>query len=301
MDPAASTHWIHNLDPFLIRFAGDFGIRWYGIAYLAGLAWGFFMIRRWSTQGRAPLRRTEIGDLILACGIGMIVGGRLGYVLLYEPHLLWTLTNKIPWWGLLAVNDGGMASHGGLIGIVLGTWWFCRSRARSFPVVIDMIGVTAPMGVCFGRIANFINGELWGRPSEVPWAVIFPFVDNVPRHPSQLYAAVLEGLLPLAIALPFHARHRRPGLTAGLMTVLYAVGRFIDEFFRVPDAGQPGGPALHGQDPIPAILGFMSKGQFYTLPLLLAGCAVMIWAMRRPACPGAYLPPPEVEKATRAK
>jgi phosphatidylglycerol:prolipoprotein diacylglycerol transferase len=292
MDAAAHTHWVHNLDPYLIRFSGEFGIRWYGLAYLAGLAWGFWMVRRWSDRGRAPLRRPEISDLVLAGGIGMIVGGRLGYVLGYEPHLLWTFTSSLPWWGLLAVNNGGMASHGGIAGLACGAWWFCRSRKRNFPVVVDMVAATAPFGVILGRITNFVNGELYGRPSDLPWAVIFPAArDGVARHPSQLYAAVLEGLIPLCIALPLHARHRRPGLTTGLVIVLYSIGRFFGEFFRLPDAGQPGGPALFGHDAVPAILGFMSKGQFYTLPLLVVGIIVCIWALRRPAAPETYLPP----------
>ncbi len=296
MDAATTTHWVHDLSPFVFGLHwGGIGIRWYGLAYLLGLAWGWWMVKRWAACGRAPMQPAQVGDLVLAGGIGMIVGARLGYVLLYEPHLLWEFGGGAPWWGLLRVNNGGMASHGGLIGLAIGGWWFCRSRRCSIPVVVDLIAVTAPMGVCLGRIANFINGELWGRPSNVSWAVIFPDaprVDGVmvPRHPSQLYAAVLEGLLPLAIALIVHARHRRPGLSAGLVMVLYAIGRFFGEFFRLPDMGQPGGPAAPGHEAIPPILGFMYKGQFYTLPLFVIGIGLMIWAMRRPARPDLYLP-----------
>lgn len=298
----ASSYWIHDLSPFVLGLHwGDLGIRWYGVAYLTGLLWGYWMIKRWALRGRAPFQVHEIGDLILAAGLGMIIGGRLGYVLLYEPHLLWEFDRSIPWWGLLAVNHGGMASHGGLVGMALGTWWYCRKNKRSLPVVCDLIAATAPVGICCGRIANFINGELYGRPSTVPWAVIFPQAhDGVPRHPSQLYAAVLEGLLPLLIIIPFHARHRRPGLTVGLMIMLYACGRFVDEYFRLPDMGQPGGPAFMGQEPVPAIWGYLSKGQFYTLPLFAIGAVVMLWAMRRPAQLQAYVPPVTPAQKTTA-
>lgn len=295
MEPAATTHWVHDLSPFVFGLHwGDIGIRWYGLAYLLGLAWGWWMVKRWAAGGRAPMQPAQVGDLVLAGGVGMIVGGRLGYVLLYEPHLLWEFGAKAPWWGLLAIQNGGMASHGGLIGLAIGGWWFCRRQRCSIPVVVDMIAATAPLGVCLGRIANFINGELYGRPGSVPWAVIFPDSrDGVPRHPSQLYAAMLEGLLPLLILIPFHARHRRPGLTTGLALVLYSFGRFFGEFYRLPDPGQPGGPALPGLEPIAPILGFMSKGQFYTLPLVVAGIGLIIWTLRRPARPDLYLPAEE--------
>jgi phosphatidylglycerol:prolipoprotein diacylglycerol transferase len=304
-----TTHWVHDLSPFAIQFSEGVGIRWYGLAYLAGLLWGWWLLRRWAAQGRVPLEAPRISDFVLACGLGMIIGGRLGYVLLYEPHLLWEFGGGVPWWGLLAVNHGGMASHGGLIGLAAGAWWFCRRNRVSVPLMVDLVAATAPIGVLLGRLANFVNGELWGRPTEVSWGVIFPDaaehpaklvgraaydwqvsmgIENLARHPSQLYGAMVEGLLPFLIALPFHARHRKPGLTTGLVLVLYGIGRFVDEFFRMPDMGQPGGPAAPGHDPVPAILGFMSKGQFYTLPLILAGALLLWWAARRPARPELY-------------
>ncbi len=289
-----SDHWVHNLSPFLIGPfnlgpLGEQGIRWYGLAYLSGLLVGYWIALRWIAAGRVPVRREELQDLVLYSGIGMIVGGRVGYCLLYGFHEL--VANPLY---LFKVTDGGMASHGGIIGLFAGMYWFARTRRRSVLVLADLISVTGTLGIAFGRIANFINGELWGRPSDVPWAVIFPksaivpdnaplavqIANAVPRHPSQLYAAVLEGFLPFAILLWIHAKHRRPGLTGAWFLILYSLGRFGGEFFREPDRGQP------------IFYGWMSKGQLYTLPMLFIGVGMLIWVMRRPARPELYPAPP---------
>lgn len=282
-------HWVHNLSPFIIEFGPGWGIRWYGMAYLAGIAWGYWMFVRWVRARRVPLAPAEIQDFVLSAGLGMIIGGRLGYCLLYEPRLTFT----DPFY-LFRVWDGGMASHGGMLGLFVGTWLYARKRGRSTRVLIDAVTATAPIGVACGRLANFINGELWGRATDVPWAVIFPgsvqaprgldaaaahawqVAHAVPRHPSQLYAMALEGLLLLLILLPLHARHRRPGLTTAVFCAAYAVARFCGEFFREPDAGY----AL--------IFGWMSKGQAYSLPLLALGVAWAVWTLRRPARPELY-------------
>jgi phosphatidylglycerol:prolipoprotein diacylglycerol transferase len=278
----SDAHWVHAIDPFMIRLWGDFGIRWYGVSYLAGIAWGWWMLRRWSRQGRLPIASEAVGDFAVAVAIGMVVGGRLGYAVLYEPSLFIEFDRSLPWWRLLAVHQGGMASHGGIIGMAVATWWFCRKRSIALPVMGDALAAVGPFGIACGRAANFINGELWGRPSDVPWAVVFPEAGELARHPSQLYAMFLEGFLILAVLLPLHARHRRPGLTLGAFFALYGIGRFMGEFFREPDAGQPGAPG------IPAILGFMSKGQAYTIPVFVIGVVLVWWALRRPARPEAY-------------
>ncbi len=298
---AASAHWVHDLSPFIIRFGDNWGIRWYGMAYLAGLVWGYWMLVRWAKMNRSPVAPHEIQDFVLYGGLGMIIGGRLGYCVGYGLHewLAHPLYVFMLW-------KGGMASHGGMIGLFAGTWLYARKTGKSLGVLIDLASVTGPMGVALGRIANFINGELWGRVSDVPWAVIFPgeidpppgipeervhawqqahWYLAQPRHPSQLYAACVEGLFVLAILMPLHARHRRPWLTTGCFCVLYSIGRFVDEFFREPDAGQPGSPG------VPAILGFMSKGQAYTIPFFIVGVAITVWALRRPPRPDLYLPP----------
>lgn len=279
----AGGHWVHDLDPFLLRISGDIGIRWYGVSYLVGILLGWWLLARWARRGRLPLTAEQVGDFAMAVAIGMVAGGRLGYALFYEPTLFVTFSDHFPWWRLLAVHEGGMASHGGMLGMALAVWWWSWRWRRSLLVLGDALAAVGPLGIACGRLANFINGELWGRPWDGPWAVIFPNADPpVPRHPSQLYAMFLEGLLVAALLLPLHARHRRPGLTLGAFGILYGLGRFVGECFREPDRGQPG----YGD--IPGILGFMSKGQALTLPLIALG-AFLVWrALRRPPQPAAY-------------
>jgi len=291
--------WVHDLDPFIFRITGDFGLRWYGIAYLAGLVLGGLLLSRWRRQQRLPLLVGELQDFVFTVGLGMVLGGRLGYCLFYQPDLFIDFSSSFPWWGVLQVMDGGMASHGGIIGMIVGTWWWCWRRQRSFLVMADAVAVGSPIGIMCGRIANFINGELYGRicAPDLPWAVVFPTELNSPataaeviaqlptRHPSQLYAVILEGLIPFLIALPLHARHRRPGLSAAIILGLYAVGRIVGEHWREPDIGQPGSPG-HA-----LIWGFFSKGQALTLPIVLIAIAVGCWAWRRGQRANAYLPP----------
>nr|MBA2482259.1 prolipoprotein diacylglyceryl transferase [Planctomycetota bacterium] len=306
--PGSEHCFVDALSPFALYFGNGIGIRWYGLAYLLGLAWGFWMAWRWSGAGRSPLSRPQIQDFVLAAGLGMLICGRLGFCLFYAwpdvvdnpigrmglydrtygdylptgavPRPDHEVVRRFEFPFILQVWNGGMASHGGLAGLVIGSWWYARRQRMQLPVLLDMVSATAPMGVACGRIANFINGELWGRPSDAPWAVIFPHAPtvggfHVGRHPSQLYAAFLEGFIILAIVLPLHARHRRPGLTTGVVFCLYAIGRFVGEHFREPDIGQPGSPG-HA-----AILGFMSKGQALTIPVFVVGLVILIWALRR--------------------
>jgi phosphatidylglycerol:prolipoprotein diacylglycerol transferase len=304
-DPAAtpdlSHYWVDNLNPFIIQFTQSIGLRWYGLAYLLGLVWGYWMFIRWARQKRSPLGEYEVQNFIIYAGLGIFIGGRVGYCIFYGlPELL---HNPLYVIDIRSGGLSGMSSHGGILGLIFATWVYARRHGKSWPVLLDLIAATGPMGIALGRIANFINGELWGRVTWVPWAVRFPhsvlvsdslsrddalklqIAQALPRHPSQLYAAFLEGFLLLAILIPIHARHRRPGLTGGLFCILYGCGRFIDEFFREPDVGQPGS---HG---VPALLGFMSKGQAYTLPLIAIGVIVTVWALRRPPRPELYLPP----------
>lgn len=292
---ATSGHWIHDLSPFAITFGADFGIRWYGLAYLAGIAWGMWMFVRWSRVGRFPLNSAQIQDFVLWAGLGMIIGGRFGYCLFYgwdelianpigrwvEVRTLMGTESRFEWPYLIRVWEGGMASHGGILGMLAGTVWFARRHQVAAGVLADAVAAVAPMGIMLGRAANFVNGELWGRPSEVAWAVIFkhaPRVDGVmvARHPSQLYEAFAEGLLLLVLMMPIHARHRRPWLTCGVLLSAYAVVRVICEIFREPDIGQP------------VFFGLISKGQAFSLPVLMVGLGLWLWALRRPALPGAY-------------
>lgn len=266
------SHWVHNLSPFAIHLWGNVGIRWYGLAYLAGILGGYWFLRRWHRQGRNPLDVSRIQDFALYGGLGMIVGGRLGYCLIYGRDV-WA---QDPLY-FFKLWEGGMASHGGIIGLVLGSWFYARNQALPMLLLTDMVSAVAPVGVFFGRLANFVNGELPGKVSDVPWAVIFPQApDHLPRHPSQLYAAGLEGLVLFVIIVPFHARHRKPGMTTGLTFTLYAIVRFISEFWRAPDVGQP------------PLFGWMNTGQALSLPVLALGLGILVWSARRPSRPEVY-------------
>lgn len=281
--PTAPAHWVHDLDPFLFQFGDGFGIRWYGLAYLFGLLAGWWLMRRWSRRGLIPMNDKQAGDLVMYIGIGMIVGGRLGYCLFYQPSLFVTWLDHLPFWGALAINEGGMASHGGIVGFFVAGWLFARKHRIPLWVLGDGVATAIPLGIMAGRLANFINGELWGRTTDVPWGVIFPGAPGaelgIARHPSQLYAVVLEGLIPFAIAMIVYGRHRRPGLNVGIILATYAFGRFVGEFFRQPD------PQVGF-----LVLG-LSMGQLLTIPLFAVGCGFLWYALRRPAQPGRYDPP----------
>jgi phosphatidylglycerol---prolipoprotein diacylglyceryl transferase len=280
--------WTHDLDPVILSLPGGFAVGWYGVSYIVGMVLGAWLIWRWAKRGRLPMRPGEIESFASAGCLGILLGGRLGFCLFYEPHLWWTLTDDPPWWGVLAINKGGMASHGGLAGMAIGCWWWCRRHNVRMSVMGDAVAAVAPIGVACGRIANFINGELWGRPTGTDWGVIFPeapLVNGlaVARHPSQLYAAGLEGVIPAILALAVHARHRRPGLTIAVAIIAYAIGRIGGEVFREPDMGQPGG--LGGSA---LIWGVFSKGQVLTLPLIVIGLGIAWWSWRRGPRPDDY-------------
>lgn len=259
-------YWIHNLSPFLIRFGENFGIRWYGLAYLAGFIAGGWLLRRYYLAGRSTVETTAIFDLLTALVVGVIVGGRVGYFLLYQPTVL--AGDPLI---LLRVWEGGMASHGGMLGVAGALWWFTRRRKESLLQVSDLVLTTVPAGLFFGRVANFINGELWGKTTDVPWAVIFSNTGGGPfaRHPSQLYEALLEGLL-LFSYLQWRLWKtevlRSPGRLTGEFLIAYALARSMCEVYREPDAA--------------LILG-MSRGTFYSLFLIVAGAVLIALAGRR--------------------
>ncbi len=281
---AERTWWTHDLDPVIVQFTDKLAIRWYGLAYALGALAAWWWMRRQARAERLPFRANEVEDFVLyGAFLPMFIGGRIGYCLLYGLDRL--LADPLY---LFRVWEGGMASHGGIVGLVIGVALWSRRHDRSLAVLYDAVCATAPFGVFLGRVANFINGELWGRPSEVPWAVIFPEATSgpdggvaTPRHPSQLYAAALEGLLVLAVAQWVFRRSRRPGLTAGVALSTYALVRIFDEFFREPDRGYD------------LFFGWMSKGQLYSIPLALLGGWVAMRALRRPEDPEAFRPPQE--------
>ncbi len=269
---AATSHWVHDLSPFLWEFAPGFGIRYYGLAYVLGFLCGYWLLSRYSRTGRSPLAGEQNGDLLYALVLGVLLGGRLGYFLLYTPEKL--LSEPL---SFFRVWDGGMASHGGFIGVLLALLWFARHTKISTWSLADLIAPITPPGLFLGRIANFINGELWGNVSNAPWAIVFPLsaepgtpISQIPpRHPSQLYEAGLEGLIPLIyLQLRFwrsRTAREHPGQLAGEFLVLYAVGRIVCEQFREPD-----------RDITPLVDG-LSRGTFYSIFVLVAGVATIIW------------------------
>jgi len=256
-------YWVDRLDPFLIRFTDNFGIRYYGLAYALGFLAAAWLLQRYARAGRSLLPRARIADFMVAAVVGVVLGGRIGSYILYDA---WRSFGADPF-AILRVWEGGMASHGGMIGVILAIAWFARSAGIPFLHLADLVASTAPAGLFFGRIANFINGELWGRATDVPWAVIFPRSAPpdepgllVPRHPSQLYEAALEGAL-LLVFMQWRfwrsdAVRARPGRLAGEFLILYACVRIACEAFREPDAS--------------LILG-MSRGTFYSLFLIAFG------------------------------
>lgn len=264
-------YWVHNLSPFLGPHWGNLGIRYYGLGYVLGFLTAAWLLARYARAGRSQLPAAKIGDLMVALVVGVMLGGRLGSFFLYHPEQL--ISDPL---SFFRVWEGGMASHGGFIGVALALAWFARSAKLSFRHLGDLITSVAPPGLFFVRVANFINGELWGRPTRVPWAVIFPNSADpgtpvrlmLPRHPSQLYEAALEGLLLLAYMQWRFWRsdvvRTHPGRLSGEFLIAYAVVRAIGETFREPDAS--------------LILG-LSRGTFYSIFVVAAG---LVLIARRP-------------------
>jgi phosphatidylglycerol:prolipoprotein diacylglycerol transferase len=256
-------------DPVLISF-GPFVVRWYALAYIVGILGGWFYARAivrseklWG--GPAPLTVADYDDFVLWVTLGIILGGRLGYVLFYNPayfaaHPLET----VQLW------KGGMSFHGGFLGCVIAVILFARRRGIPILSLGDITCAVAPIGLFLGRIANFINGELWGRPSDVPWAMAFPGAGPVPRHPSQLYEATLEGIvLFVVLALLMRAGAlKRPGTITGAFALGYGIARAFCELFREPDAQ------------LGFLWGGLTMGMLLSLPLMLVGIALIVAANR---------------------
>lgn len=252
------------IDPVLISI-GPLAIRWYSLAYIAGILIGWRYILGLAKQKPDGIDAAAIDDLIVWLVLGIIVGGRLGYVLFYKPG--YYLANPIE---AAYVWQGGMSFHGGAIGVILAMAAFCRKRGIAFLPLADKVACAAPIGLFFGRIANFINGELFGRPSDVAWAVVFPRGGPDARHPSQIYEALLEGLLLFLImaALWRFTRLRdRPGALGGAFLIGYGVFRMFVEQFRQPDAH------------LGFLIGGATMGQLLSLPLVVAG----VWLLARKA------------------
>ncbi|WP_372425353.1 prolipoprotein diacylglyceryl transferase [Salinarimonas chemoclinalis] len=265
-----------EIDPVAIAI-GPIAIRWYALAYIAGLLLGWWGARRLVRSDRlwGDVRRPDaiaIDDLVVWVAIGLILGGRLGYVLFYDLDAY--LANPLE---ILAVWRGGMAFHGGLLGALVAMLLFARARRLPALPIFDVVAVVTPIGLFFGRIANFVNGELWGRPApDVSWAVVFPFAGDVPRYPSQLIEAGTQGLLLFAVMLVAVALagFRRPGLIAGVFAIGYALARIFSEFFREPD---PQLGFLFGRE-VDVLAGGVTMGMLLSLPLLVGGIVLVALA-----------------------
>lgn len=248
---------------------GFFTLRYYSLAYLGGILLGYWHLLKMVRAPGGPMAQRHADDLFFYCTLGIILGGRLGYAIFYQPEL-WE--NPLD---VLKVWEGGMSFHGGVIGVLIAIAWVVKRGNLSFLRVCDYIAVNVPFGMFFGRLANFINGELYGRPTDVSWAMIFPTdPDQMPRHPSQLYQAGLEGLLLIVVMLLLFWKTRaryRPGLLVGVFTIGIALARFVNEFFREPDAQLKEFAMDTG----------LSMGQWLTIPLILAGIAVIVYALTR--------------------
>ena len=317
--------WLHTIDPFAV-----WPIRWYGLSYLVGFMIGWALIRRVARVGISPMSAVLAGDLVLTLAVSVVIGGRLGYVLFYKISLLWQFTGEVPFWGALAINDGGMASHGGMIGGIVGCLYFAWRHALPKLWLGDLMAFAAPWGLGLGRIANFVNGELIGRTCEpaFPLAVKFPtemrtwpvermrelmgklhargegllydrprrFVEHAieqtqagnqtvidavrpmlePRHPSQLYAALGEGLIVGLVLLWVWRKPRKPGVVAFTFLIAYGIVRIIDELWRRPDT-HIGFDWLLG---LP-----ITRGQWLSAAMVVAGMVGLTAVLRRAAEP----------------
>jgi phosphatidylglycerol:prolipoprotein diacylglycerol transferase len=259
-----------NFDPVLISI-GPFAIRWYALAYVCGILLGWWLARRIADDqhawgGHSPIRPIDVDDVIVWSALGIVLGGRVGYVLFYQPGHFVSQPLEI-----LALWRGGMSFHGGFIGTVLALILFAWRRKIPILSMLDIAAIVTPIGLFLGRLANFVNGELWGRTADVPWAVVFPNAGPLPRHPSQLYEAGLEGIA-LFLVLYFAMRRgalARPGLIGGLFVAGYGLTRVFGEFFREPDAH------------IGFLAGGLTMGMLLSLPMIVIGAAAIIHAVRR--------------------
>jgi phosphatidylglycerol:prolipoprotein diacylglycerol transferase len=260
-----------QFDPIALQL-GPIAIRWYGLMYLIAFA-AFYLLGRWRVQrthwGAATgLRASDVEDLLFFGVLGVVIGGRLGYVLFYKPA--YYLQHPLE---ALAVWQGGMSFHGGLVGVLLACALFARRRGLPYLRLMDFVAPLVPLGLAAGRLGNFVNGELWGRPTDLPWAMVFPQSGTAdPRHPSQLYQFAGEGLLLFALLWWFSSRPRPIGRVSGLFLVGYGVLRFLAEFGREPDAF------------LGLLAGGLSMGQLLSLPMVAAG----LWLLLRrvPDAPG---------------
>ncbi|AZZ97363.1 prolipoprotein diacylglyceryl transferase [Pseudoalteromonas sp. R3] len=254
-----------EIDPIIFSI-GPLSVRWYGVMYLIGFAFAMWWANKEADKPNSGWTKDEVSDLLFYGMLGVILGGRIGYVLFYQfSHFL-----ENPMY-LLRIDQGGMSFHGGALGVIAGIFIFAWRFKKSPLAVGDFVVPMVPVGLLAGRIGNFINGELWGRATDVPWAVVFPTGGPIARHPSQLYEAFLEGLVLFIILIWYRKQERPAGSVAGLFLLGYGTFRFIVEYFREPDAH------------IGLYAGMISQGQILSLPMVIGGLGLMLWSHKRTA------------------
>ncbi|HKJ94839.1 MAG TPA: prolipoprotein diacylglyceryl transferase [Gammaproteobacteria bacterium] len=252
-----------DIDPIAFHL-GPLAVHWYGIMYAVGFISGWWLGRYRARAAWRPVQPEQMDDLILYVAIGVIVGGRVGYMIFYGFEQL--ATNPLT---LFKIWEGGMSFHGGLLGVILMVWLFARRIGKRFFEVIDFVAPLVPIGLAAGRIGNFINGELWGAPTSLPWGMVYPPLGNVPRHPSQLYEFALEGVALFVILWLFSRRPRPVCAVSGMFLLWYGIFRFLVEFVRMPDP-QLGYLAF----------GWVTMGQILSTPMIVGGIGLLIWAYR---------------------
>ncbi len=252
-----------NFDPVAFSI-GPLAVRWYGLMYLLGFGLAWWLGLRRIAQGQAPIDRRQFDDLIFYAVLGVILGGRLGYVLFYKPGYYASHPLEIP-----AVWQGGMSFHGGLLGVMLAMWLAARKHKVNWLRLMDFVAPLVPLGIAAGRMGNFINGELWGRPTDLPWGMVFRNAGDLPRHPSQLYEFALEGLVLFALLWWFSSKPRPRAQVSAVFLIGYGGLRFLAEFAREPDS----------------FLGYlalgMTMGQWLCVPMIAGGLWLFAWSRRR--------------------
>ncbi|MFV0574327.1 MAG: prolipoprotein diacylglyceryl transferase [Vibrio sp.] len=251
-----------HIDPVIFS-VGPLGVRWYGLMYLVGFAFALFVANKRADNSSGVWTREQVSDLLFAGFLGVILGGRIGYVLFYGFD--YWMDDPLY---IFKVWTGGMSFHGGLMGVITAMIWYARKNSRSFFSVADFIAPLVPFGLGAGRIGNFINGELWGRTTDVPWAMIFPTGGPLPRHPSQLYEFFLEGVVLFCILNIFARKPRPAGAVSGLFLMGYGIFRFSVEFVREPDAQ------------LGLFSGIISMGQILSTPMIVIGALMILWAYK---------------------
>lgn len=257
-----------HLNPVLFQI-GPFALRWYSLAYIAGILLGWFYLIRLLAEDAAPMTREHADSLVAWVTAGILIGGRLAYVLFYDPGAY--LAHPL---NVLRLWEGGMSFHGGALGVAVVIILFARAHRLDWLRILDYVAMCAPIGLFLGRLANFVNGELWGRPTGLPWGIVFPSAGPLPRHPSQLYEALLEG--PVLFALlwclfRFTSVRHRPGLLCGAFVLGYGLFRFLVEFVREPDQQLVAFAAATG----------LHMGQWLCVPMILGGAGLTFWACRQ--------------------